>query len=44
MRPNPGIGFPGLANYFPVTKPDPQPPIIRYPGGPARACRRSTAG
>jgi len=35
MRPNPGIGFPGLANYFPVTKPDPQPPIIRYPGGPA---------
>jgi phospholipid/cholesterol/gamma-HCH transport system substrate-binding protein len=35
MRPNPGIGFPGLANYFPVTKADPQPPIIRYPGGPA---------
>ena len=35
MRPNPGIGFPGLANYFPVTKPQPEPPIIRYPGGPA---------
>lgn len=35
MRPNPGIGFPGLANYFPVTKPEPQPPIIRYPGPPA---------
>jgi len=35
MRPNPGIGFPGFANYFPVTKPQPEPPRIRYPGGPA---------
>lgn len=35
MRPNPGIGFPGLANFFPVTKPQPEPPIIRYPGPPA---------
>ena len=35
MRPNPGIGFPGLANYFPVTKAVPEAPIIRYPGGPA---------
>ncbi len=34
-RPNPGIGFPGLANYFPVTKAIPEPPRIRYPGGPA---------
>ncbi|ORB04658.1 hypothetical protein BST33_01575 [Mycolicibacter minnesotensis] len=35
VRPNPGIGFPGFANYFPVTKPDPEPPRIRYPGPPA---------
>ncbi len=35
IRPNPGIGFPGIANYFPVTKPLPEPPRIRYPGGPA---------
>ncbi|QZY47042.1 MCE family protein [Mycolicibacterium austroafricanum] len=35
LRPNPGIGFPGLANYFPVTKAIPEPPRIRYPGGPA---------
>ena len=35
LRPNPGIGFPGLANYFPVTKAVPEPPRIRYPGGPA---------
>lgn len=35
IRPNPGIGFPGFANYFPVTKADPEPPRIRYPGGPA---------
>ncbi|WP_428366645.1 MCE family protein [Mycolicibacterium sp.] len=34
-RPNPGIGFPGWANYFPVTKAVPEPPRIRYPGGPA---------
>ena len=35
VRPNPGIGFPGIANYFPVTKGVPEPPRIRYPGGPA---------
>jgi phospholipid/cholesterol/gamma-HCH transport system substrate-binding protein len=35
VRPNPGIGFPGFANYFPVTKANPEPPRIRYPGGPA---------
>ncbi|MGA5465602.1 MCE family protein [Mycobacterium sp. NPDC050041] len=35
VRPNPGIGFPGFANYFPVTKAVPEPPRIRYPGGPA---------
>jgi phospholipid/cholesterol/gamma-HCH transport system substrate-binding protein len=35
IRPNPGIGFPGIANYFPVTKGQPEPPRIRYPGGPA---------
>jgi phospholipid/cholesterol/gamma-HCH transport system substrate-binding protein len=34
-RPNPGIGFPGISNYFPVTKAYPEPPRIRYPGGPA---------
>ena len=35
IRPNPGIGLPGIANYFPVTKAVPEPPRIRYPGGPA---------
>jgi phospholipid/cholesterol/gamma-HCH transport system substrate-binding protein len=35
IRPNPGIGFPGIANYFPVTKGVPEEPRIRYPGGPA---------
>jgi phospholipid/cholesterol/gamma-HCH transport system substrate-binding protein len=35
IRPNPGIGFPGFANYFPVTKAVPEPPKIRYPGAPA---------
>jgi len=35
LRPNPGIGFPGFANYFPVTKANPEPPRIRYPGPPA---------
>ncbi|WP_099023026.1 MCE family protein [Mycolicibacterium palauense] len=34
-RPNPGIGFPGWANFFPVTRGVPEPPSIRYPGGPA---------
>lgn len=35
IRPNPGIGFPGWVNYFPVTRGVPGPPKIRYPGGPA---------
>lgn len=35
IRPNPGIGFPGFANYFPVTKAVPEPPKIRYSGSPA---------
>jgi phospholipid/cholesterol/gamma-HCH transport system substrate-binding protein len=35
IRPNPGIGFPGWVNYFPVTKAIPEPPRLRYPGGPA---------
>lgn len=35
IRPNPGIGFPGWANYFPVTRGIPEPPSIRHPGGPA---------
>ena len=35
-RPNPGIGFPGYANYFPVTRAVPEPPSIRNLfGGPA---------
>ncbi len=48
VRPNPGIGFPGFANYFPVTKANPEPPRIRYPGGPApgpcRLPRRTSYG
>lgn len=35
VRPNPGIGFPGWANYFPVTRGTPEAPSIRHPGGPA---------
>lgn len=35
IRPNPGIGFPGYANYFPVTRGIPEPPSVRYQGGPA---------
>lgn len=35
VRPNPGIGFPGWANYFPVTRGIPEPPSIRHPGPPA---------
>lgn len=32
VRPNPGIGFPGWANYLPVTRAVPEPPSIRYEG------------
>ena len=36
IRPNPGIGFPGYANYLPVTRGVPEPPSIRNLfGGPA---------
>ncbi|CAN5604955.1 MCE family protein [soil metagenome] len=37
IRTNPGIGFPGWANYFPVTRAVPEPPVIRdpAPAGPA---------
>lgn len=34
LRPNWGIGFPGWADYFPVTRAVPEPPSIRYFGGP----------
>jgi phospholipid/cholesterol/gamma-HCH transport system substrate-binding protein len=45
IRINPGIGFPGWANYFPVTRAAPKPPSVRnigpsapgpipYPGAP----------
>jgi len=34
-RPNPGIGFPGWANYFPVTRANPRPPSVRNFDGPA---------
>ncbi|HTM85971.1 MAG TPA: MCE family protein [Mycobacterium sp.] len=35
-RPNPGIGFPGYSNYFPVTRAQPEPPSVRdLGGGPA---------
>ena len=32
IRINPGIGFPGWANYFPVTRGAPEPPTVRYSG------------
>lgn len=35
IRPNPGIGFPGYADYLPVTRAIPEPPSVRNPGGPA---------
>jgi phospholipid/cholesterol/gamma-HCH transport system substrate-binding protein len=35
MRVNPGIGFPGYADYFPVTRGVPEPPSIRNGNGPA---------
>jgi len=46
IRVNPGVGFPGWANYFPITRGVPEPPSIKnlqggpapgpvpYPGGP----------
>jgi phospholipid/cholesterol/gamma-HCH transport system substrate-binding protein len=35
VRPNPGIGIPGYANYLPATRAVPEPPSIRYMGPPA---------
>jgi phospholipid/cholesterol/gamma-HCH transport system substrate-binding protein len=35
MRVNPGIGFPGYADYLPVTRGTPKPPSIRNGNGPA---------
>ncbi|CAJ1586087.1 MCE family protein [[Mycobacterium] wendilense] len=35
VRPNPGIAFPGFANYFPVTRGAPDPASVRNFGGPA---------
>lgn len=35
IRPNPGLGFPGWVNFFPVTRPTPEAPIIRNVGPPA---------
>lgn len=35
VRPNPGIGFPGWENFFPVTRAIPEPPVVRNLGGPA---------
>jgi phospholipid/cholesterol/gamma-HCH transport system substrate-binding protein len=35
IRVNPGIGFPGWANYFPVTRAVPEPPSVRNIGPPA---------
>jgi phospholipid/cholesterol/gamma-HCH transport system substrate-binding protein len=35
MRPNPGIGFPGYADFFPVTRGIPEPPSYRHLAGAA---------
>ncbi|KUI29339.1 MCE family protein [Mycobacterium sp. GA-2829] len=35
IRVNPGIGFPGYANYFPVTRAAPEPPSVRNQGNTA---------
>jgi phospholipid/cholesterol/gamma-HCH transport system substrate-binding protein len=35
VRPNPGIGHPWYANYFPVTRAIPEPPSFRGEGPPA---------
>ena len=42
IRPNPGIGFPGFANYFPVTKAMPEAPKIRSPAARRRVRGRPT--
>lgn len=51
VRPNPGIGFPGWANYLPVTRGTPLPPTLKdqfgvapgpvpYPGAPPYGAQR----
>jgi phospholipid/cholesterol/gamma-HCH transport system substrate-binding protein len=35
VRPNPGIGYPGYANYAPGTRGTPLPPTLKDQGGPA---------
>jgi phospholipid/cholesterol/gamma-HCH transport system substrate-binding protein len=35
VRPNNGIGFPGYADFFPVTRGIPEPPSYRHLSGPA---------
>ncbi len=35
VRPNPGIGFPGYADYAPFTRGTPLPPTLKDEGGPA---------
>ena len=35
LRPNPGIGYPGFANYLPTTRGIPQPPTLQNQNGPA---------
>src|SRR5258708_18951772 len=44
VRPNPGIGFPGYANYLPITRAVPEAPSIRHPGPPAPGPVPGTAG
>lgn len=44
VRPNPGIGFPGYANYLPTTRGTPEAPSIRHPGPPAPGPVPGTAG
>ncbi|MCV7231755.1 MCE family protein [Mycobacterium branderi] len=44
VRPNPGIGFPGWADFFPVTRGKPEAPALRHPSGPAPGPVPGTAG
>ncbi len=43
-RPNPGIGFPGWMNLFPVTRVVPEPPVIRNTDGRAPPPRPAHPG
>jgi phospholipid/cholesterol/gamma-HCH transport system substrate-binding protein len=44
VRPNPGIGFPGYADYAPYTRGTPEAPSIRHPSAPAPGPVPGTAG